>query len=96
MKNLILSQPKFLHQKLHQEEDLRLIYLKGKYVVLIEFSSELYPEKLKEISKPPSRLYVEGNVEILKENRNCSCRLKNKYTIWQRNVRNVHPKASRI
>lgn len=35
--------------------------------MLIEFSSELYPEKLKEISKPPSRLYVEGNVEILKK-----------------------------
>ncbi len=35
--------------------------------MIIEYSSKLYPEKLKEIKKPPTRLYAEGNVEILKD-----------------------------
>lgn len=34
---------------------------------IIEYSSEIYPERLKEIDKPPSRLYVEGNIDILNE-----------------------------
>ena len=33
--------------------------------VIIEYASELYPERLRNIEKPPSRLYVLGNVEIL-------------------------------
>lgn len=36
-------------------------------VEIIEYSSDLYPERLREIQKPPSRLYVEGNVKILNE-----------------------------
>ena len=36
-------------------------------VKIIEYSSDLYPERLREIQKPPSRLYVEGNVKILNE-----------------------------
>lgn len=35
--------------------------------VIIEYSSKIYPERLKEIDNPPSRLYVEGNVDILNE-----------------------------
>lgn len=35
--------------------------------IIIEYSSELYPEKLRGIEKPPSRLYVLGNVKILNE-----------------------------
>ena len=34
---------------------------------LIEFSSSAYPERLRDIDNPPSRLYVEGNVEILND-----------------------------
>lgn len=34
---------------------------------IIEFSSDIYPERLKYIKNPPSRLYVEGNVDILNE-----------------------------
>lgn len=34
---------------------------------LIEYSSKLYPDKLRDIKNPPSRLYVEGNPEILNE-----------------------------
>lgn len=34
---------------------------------LIEFTSNAYPERLRDISNPPSRLYVEGNVEILND-----------------------------
>lgn len=34
---------------------------------IIEYASNLYPNKLREIEKPPSRLYVEGNVESLNE-----------------------------
>ena len=35
--------------------------------MIIEYASSLYPEKLRLIKNPPSRLYVEGNVEILNE-----------------------------
>ena len=35
--------------------------------VIIEYASELYPKRLKNIERPPSRLYVLGNVEILNE-----------------------------
>lgn len=35
--------------------------------VIIEYASELYPERLRNIKKPPSRLYVLGNVESLNE-----------------------------
>ena len=35
--------------------------------IIIEYASDLYPERLKNIENPPSRLYAEGNVEILKE-----------------------------
>lgn len=33
--------------------------------MIIEYCDKLYPERLREIEKPPSRLYVLGNVEIL-------------------------------
>lgn len=35
---------------------------------MIEYVSELYPNRLRYIQNPPTRLYVDGNVEILKEN----------------------------
>ena len=34
---------------------------------IIEFASRAYPERLRNIKNPPSRLYVEGNIEILNE-----------------------------
>lgn len=36
-------------------------------VVIIEYASNLYPERLRYIKNPPTRLYVEGSVEILNE-----------------------------
>lgn len=35
--------------------------------MVIEYASDLYPERLRYIQKPPSRLYVNGNPEILNE-----------------------------
>lgn len=35
--------------------------------ILIEYSSDFYPEKLREIKNPPTRLYVEGNLKLLNE-----------------------------
>ena len=35
--------------------------------MLIEYASDWYPERLRYIQNPPSRLYVEGNPEILNE-----------------------------
>ena len=35
--------------------------------VLIEYASEKYPQKLRDIENPPSRLYAIGNIEILNE-----------------------------
>lgn len=35
--------------------------------VLIEYASEKYPERLRYIKNPPSRLYALGNIEILNE-----------------------------
>lgn len=34
---------------------------------IIEYASESYPIKLRNIKKPPSRLYIEGNIELLNE-----------------------------
>ena len=34
---------------------------------IIEFASSAYPERLRNIKNPPSRLYVEGNIDILNE-----------------------------
>ena len=34
---------------------------------IIEYASNLYPERLRNIKNPPSRLYVEGNIDILNE-----------------------------
>lgn len=36
-------------------------------VIIIEYASDLYPERLRYIEKPPTRLYVKGNVDILNE-----------------------------
>ena len=36
--------------------------------MIIEYSNRLYPEKLRQIQKPPSRLYVLGNIDILNDN----------------------------
>lgn len=35
--------------------------------IIIEYMDKLYPEKLRNIKRPPTRLYVEGNIEILNE-----------------------------
>ena len=35
--------------------------------IIIEYLSEYYPERLRYIERPPSRLYVKGNVDILQE-----------------------------
>ena len=35
--------------------------------ILIEFASKEYPERLRNISNPPSRLYALGNIKILNE-----------------------------
>lgn len=35
--------------------------------VIIEYASDAYPEKLRYINNPPTRLYVDGNVDILNE-----------------------------
>ena len=35
--------------------------------IIIEYVSELYPKRLRNIEKPPSRLYVLGNARILNE-----------------------------
>lgn len=35
--------------------------------VIIEYFNEVYPEQLRKIKNPPSRLYAIGNVELLKE-----------------------------
>lgn len=36
-------------------------------IKLIEYFNDLYPERLRYIKDPPSRLYVKGNIEILNE-----------------------------
>lgn len=35
---------------------------------IIEFSDNIYPEKLKKLKKPPSRLYTKGNIQLLNKN----------------------------
>lgn len=41
--------------------------MKGNENMIIEYSSEYYPDKLRKLEKPPTRLYAEGNIEILKD-----------------------------
>ena len=35
--------------------------------IIIEYASKLYPKMLRSIEKPPSRLYVLGNIEVLND-----------------------------
>lgn len=37
-------------------------------VKIIEIGEELYPSQLRKIKNPPKKLYVEGNIELLKSN----------------------------
>ena len=40
----------------------------------ISISDPIYPEQLKKLKQPPQVLYVEGNMELLKMNRNINNR----------------------
>ena len=35
--------------------------------IIVEYADKLYPERLKNIEKPPSRLYVLGDAKILSQ-----------------------------
>jgi len=41
--------------------------LKNTETVVIEYMDSKYPEQLREIKNPPSRLYAKGNIQLLKE-----------------------------
>ncbi len=36
--------------------------------IIIEYADKIYPQKLRNLKKPPSRLYVKGNINILNKN----------------------------
>ena len=40
----------------------------------INISDPIYPEQLKKLEQPPQVLYVEGNIDLLKTNRNINNR----------------------
>ncbi len=40
----------------------------------INIEDSIYPKQLKELKQPPQVLYVKGNIELLKTNRNINNR----------------------
>ena len=42
----------------------------------IDIENSKYPEKLKQLKKTPQVLYIKGNIELLKTNRNINNRFK--------------------
>ena len=48
-----------------------------------------YPEQLKNIKNPPKKLYVKGNIELLKTKRNINNWFKNTIKIWQKNDKKI-------
>ena len=42
----------------------------------INIDDEIYPSKLKDIKKPPKKLYAKGNLDLFRRHFNCNSRIK--------------------
>ena len=52
----------------------------------INIEDSIYPKQLKELKQPPQVLYVKGNIELLKTNRNINNRNHRRSKEWNRSI----------
>ena len=50
--------------------------------IIVNLNDDLYPNSLKEISNPPKKLYMKGNLNLLRENTNFNSWFKRLYKLW--------------
>lgn len=62
----------------------------------ISISDPIYPEQLKKLKQPPQVLYVEGNMELLKMNRNINNRNEKTNTIRRKNGKRIYKRIKPI
>lgn len=55
----------------------------------IDIENPRYPEQLKNIKKPPKKIYAKGNIELLKTKRNINNWFKKTIKIWQKNDKKI-------
>ena len=55
----------------------------------IDIENPRYPEQLKNIKKPPQKIYAKGNIELLKTKRNINNWFKKTIKIWQKNDKKI-------
>ena len=48
----------------------------------INIDDEIYPSKLKNIKKPPKKLYAKGNLDLFRRHFNCNSRIKRMHRLW--------------
>lgn len=48
----------------------------------INIADKFYPDQLREINNSPQKLFMRGNLEILRKKYNCSSWLKKLYKLW--------------
>ena len=61
-----------------------ILFLCAKYGSKIDIENSIYPKQLKKIKNPPQFIYANGNIELLKTNRNINNRFKNMHKIWRK------------
>lgn len=55
----------------------------------IDIENPRYPEQLKNVKKPPKKIYAKGNIELLKTKRNINNWFKKTIKIWQKNDKKI-------
>ena len=62
----------------------------------IDIENSIYPKQLKKLKKTPQFIYANGNIELLKTNRNINNRLKKTNKIWRKNDKKVYKRIKLI
>lgn len=62
----------------------------------IDIENSIYPKQLKKLKNPPQFIYANGNIELLKTNRNINNRIKKTNKIWRKNDKKVYKRIKLI
>ena len=62
----------------------------------IDIENSIYPKQLKKLKNPPQFIYENGNIGLLKTNRNINNRLKKTNKIWRKNDKKVYKRIKLI
>ena len=62
----------------------------------IDIENSIYPKQLKKLKKPPQFIYANGNIGLLKTNRNINNRFKKTNKIWRKNDKKVYKRIKFI